>query len=341
MVQIAVDSFGNALSTSLTQANSTNASNQSDAETARLNRYEENARAQEAAQAQQADSGHSTATGNSGSRLSFAEDVAARSKEFLNKLGITRPVQATAIATDEQVGSGLNDRNGSDVASDQYDQEHGMGPARSVTVHNVSKGDNLEKIAKNIYGDQWLAGMALMIRDNNLRLNEYGSPIIRPGQSLNAWDTSVYSEECMQRLSQAGGAILGNNSKGLAYKAAMEAQVIAQAVADERYREENRYAAMIQGNRPGAASANAQPQMVERATYDAMGNVTGSEMVPVDNRPAMGYVEQMGRLSHALEVKQGFVKNSYDMATQGLTNSNNSWTERGINFVAATAMFGG
>ncbi|GAC1434945.1 MAG: hypothetical protein NVSMB6_31900 [Burkholderiaceae bacterium] len=247
-----------------------------------------------------------------GGSLSFGQDVAAR-KAMNNPWGITSPAPSNGVASDEQVGVGLNDRNGSDVSSDQYDEQHGMGPSRTNTLHSVGQGDTVEKIAKDIYGDQWRSGMALLIRDNNLQLNQYGSPIIRLGQTLNAWDTSVYSEAGLRQLSNFSNAVEANNSNGLAYKAQQEAQAIANDAANERHREENRYAALTQSNRSSTASVSGQPQMMEQATYDAMGNVTGTEMVQVDHRPAMGYGDQMRNVGR-------FVKDLGLSAVKGIDN---------------------
>jgi hypothetical protein len=61
-------------------------------------------------------------------------------------------------------------------------------------------------------------------------------------------------------------------------------------------------------------------------------------MVPVDNRPAMRYVDQMSNAANALHVPQGFVKNSYDLAVNGMLDSRSSWIDRGVNLLGATAM---
>jgi hypothetical protein len=46
----------------------------------------------------------------------------------------------------------------------------------------------------------------------------------------------------------------------------------------------------------------------------------------------------MGQLSQKLHVPQGVIKNSYDEATAGMENRNNSWGERAVHTVLATAM---
>jgi len=52
-----------------------------------------------------------------------------------------------------------------------------------------------------------------------------------------------------------------------------------------------------------------------------------------------GFVQRAGVLSNALHVSQGYVKNTYDSAVAEYSNSNNSWFDRGVNLVGATAMF--
>jgi len=52
-----------------------------------------------------------------------------------------------------------------------------------------------------------------------------------------------------------------------------------------------------------------------------------------------GFVQRAAVLSNALHVPQGYVKNTYDSAVAEFSNSNNSWFDRGVNLVGATAMF--
>jgi hypothetical protein len=81
--------------------------------------------------------------------------------------------------------------------------------------------------------------------------------------------------------------------------------------------------------------------MVEVPVYSDLGVPIGTTMAPaseVDTRPVMPFDQQMGNLSDKLHVPQGYVKNSYDQAVAGLSNSNNSWGERGVNLLLSTAM---
>jgi hypothetical protein len=52
-----------------------------------------------------------------------------------------------------------------------------------------------------------------------------------------------------------------------------------------------------------------------------------------------GFVQRAAVLSNALHVPQGYVKNTYDSAVAEFSNSNNSWFDRSVNLVGATAMF--
>ena len=93
-----------------------------------------------------------------------------------------------------------------------------------LTVGTGASDGTVEGLAKQTYGDQWRAGMALLVRDNKLQLNKWGSPIIQPGQTLTANDLSIYSDSGIASLSNAGGNLEANNSKGLVALAQWNAQ---------------------------------------------------------------------------------------------------------------------
>jgi phage tail protein X len=87
-------------------------------------------------------------------------------------------------------------------------------------TYSVSRGDTVEAIARATYGDDWRAGVAAIIGANNLRANANGSPLIYAGSdivlpSLNGLDTEA--------LSRSGGAIIANNSQGIAASQAIAA----------------------------------------------------------------------------------------------------------------------
>lgn len=91
-------------------------------------------------------------------------------------------------------------------------------------------------------------------------------------------------------------------------------------------------------NQVTAPVAAAAAATMEVPQYDAMGNYTGTTTVVSAAPSSMGYVEQMANVANALHVPQGFIKNSYDQAVAGMTNSNNSWGERIVYGGLATAM---
>ena len=62
----------------------------------------------------------------------------------------------------------------------------GQTPAANSTV-TVGRGDTLEQLARQHYGENWRAGLTALVAANpGLRTNRWGSPLITPGQTLNA-----------------------------------------------------------------------------------------------------------------------------------------------------------
>ncbi len=92
--------------------------------------------------------------------------------------------------------------------------------APATTV--VSRGQTLEAIARAHYGDHWRAGLAQMAIDNGLKLNQWGSPILRVGQELQMADLSSRSDADLAALARTGGRLIASNSSGLAVKAELE-----------------------------------------------------------------------------------------------------------------------
>jgi nucleoid-associated protein YgaU len=217
----------------------------------------------------------------------------------LNQSMVGGAGSSSAPANGSDDPNAVNYRNGPDIESDNADR-NGNGPIRTMTSVTVSRGDSVEKLARDIYGDQWRAGMATLIRDNGIKLNQWGSPIIRDGQSLGAWDLGAYSEEGLQRLGRASNAIEANNSRGLAAKADLEAQkaaLEAQAATDsERYREANRFASMsrsvpdggpAQGNPSGSLTARqGDAASTNRSAMIAAGALGGEFSLIADGLPA-------------------------------------------------------
>ena len=87
----------------------------------------------------------------------------------------------------------------------------------------VAPGDTLERIARQHYGEHWRAGLPLLLADNQLSANRWGSPIIRPGQHLQARPLQGFSPEQLGELSRLGGQIISQNAHGLNVREQIEA----------------------------------------------------------------------------------------------------------------------
>lgn len=85
----------------------------------------------------------------------------------------------------------------------------------------VEAGQTLESIARSRYGDQWRAGVTQLILENQIALNQWGSPVLRVGQGLTASDLPLDSQR-LDALARAGGSIVAINSRGLSAKAKLE-----------------------------------------------------------------------------------------------------------------------
>ena len=62
----------------------------------------------------------------------------------------------------------------------------------------VAPGETLEGLARRLYGDQWRAGMTLMAADNGLSANQWGSPLIRAGQTRKLGSESNEAQSRMK-----------------------------------------------------------------------------------------------------------------------------------------------
>jgi hypothetical protein len=79
-------------------------------------------------------------------------------------------------------------------------------------------------------------------------------------------------------------------------------------------------------------------QTISTSPTTTFSDTTGNMTYVAPPRQPEDFVTSMQKLSDATHVNQGFVSRSYDQAVQGYSNSNNSWFERGVNFVGATLM---
>lgn len=129
-----------------------------------------------------------------------------------------------AFAQTESPDSDPTPVNGADPASGQAHDAASDPPARTETRRLVGSGDTLEQIARDQYGDNWRAGMAEMVLVNNIKFNQWGSPIIREGKTLELPDIGGKSEQELARLSRSASRIVADNDKGLKAKFAIEEQ---------------------------------------------------------------------------------------------------------------------
>ena len=113
----------------------------------------------------------------------------------------------------------------------------GQTPAANSTV-TVGRGDTLEQLARQHYGENWRAGLTALVAANpGLRTNRWGSPLITPGQTLNAPSLQGLSAEQLARLGHTGGQIIGRNSQGLNARAQWLAAQQARAAAAQAARQ--------------------------------------------------------------------------------------------------------
>ena len=99
--------------------------------------------------------------------------------------------------------------------------------AQSVTV---AAGDTLESLARQLYGSRWRAGLPVLMADNQITTNAWGSPLIRPGQSLQARPLDGLRASQIEQLSRLDGQVIGRNAHGLNLREQIE-RIRAQAPA--------------------------------------------------------------------------------------------------------------
>ena len=111
-------------------------------------------------------------------------------------------------------------------------------PAPANSTVTVGRGDTLEQLARQHYGENWRAGLTALVAANpGLRTNRWGSPLITPGQTLNAPSLQGLSAEQLARLGHTGGQIIGRNSQGLNARAQWLAAQQARAAAAQAARQ--------------------------------------------------------------------------------------------------------
>ena len=133
----------------------------------------------------------SRATGSALQALGNPNDPAAAfAQDFLGSVmsGLPMPqAQSRAPQAPSQDAAVQGPRQGANAQerpAAQAAQPQQTRPAtQSVTV---AAGDTLESLARQLYGSRWRAGLPVLMADNQITTNAWGSPLIRPGQSLQA-----------------------------------------------------------------------------------------------------------------------------------------------------------
>lgn len=181
-------------------------------------------------------------------------------------------------------------RNGGDVDTDNVAaRNRSVAPARAQTSLTVGKGQTLEGIARAQYGENWRAGVAQMAIDNGIKLNQWGSPILGVGNTLELPDLSGKSDQELASLARTGGRIIANNDQGLQAKADLEER--GRIAADEKVKEAAPLPAGNETAAGGACTAN-NPQGLSDSQLKAQALAQlGRPPSVVDSlRPATGAV---------------------------------------------------
>ena len=191
--------------------------------------------------------------------------------------------------------------------------------AQSVTV---AAGDTLESLARQLYGSRWRAGLPVLMADNQITTNAWGSPLIRPGQSLQARPLDGLRASQIEQLSRLGGQVIGRNARGLNLREQIE-RIRAQAPAAP--------ATPMRPSRP-ALPEWARPQdlapTVENARRLGLPQAARPETSrrPSAERPQapLPPVENLYAPAH------GFYQERMRMATQGMMDPDASWMDRAV-----------
>jgi hypothetical protein len=76
----------------------------------------------------------------------------------------------------------------------------------------VPRGMTVERLARNIYGEDWRAGVQAIFSSNRLRLNGNGSPMLRAGQDVRLPDLKGLDARVLAAKSRLGGRLVADNS---------------------------------------------------------------------------------------------------------------------------------
>ena len=139
----------------------------------------------------------------------------AKEQAFLNWL--TTPSRASDFFPSGTGFMNLNSGTGSvgvSAAPVQYNDQTFVG----------EPGDTAIQYAKDVYGDNWRAGLGVIVSQNDLPFKQYGSPIIGLGQPISLPDLSHYSSDQLAQFADYGTQIVTDNAPGIAAYQAAQAQ---------------------------------------------------------------------------------------------------------------------
>jgi hypothetical protein len=83
-------------------------------------------------------------------------------------------------------------------------------------TRTVGKGMTVEGMARDQYGDDWRAGVGAIMRENRLRTNANGSPMLRVGQDVRMPNLGGYAPAEQRRLGSDAGQLIAANEARLA-----------------------------------------------------------------------------------------------------------------------------
>ena len=268
----------------------------------------------------------SRATGSALQALGNPNDPAAAfAQDFLGSVmsGLPMPqAQSRAPQAPSQDAAAQGPRQGANAQerpAAQAAQPQTKPAAQSVTV---AAGDTLESLARQLYGSRWRAGLPVLMADNQITTNAWGSPLIRPGQSLQARPLDGLRASQIEQLSRLGGQVIGRNARGLNLREQIE-RIRAQAPAAP--------ATPMRPSKP-ALPEWARPQdlapTVENARRLGLPETTrpAANRSPSAERPQapLPPVENLYAPAH------GFYQERMRMATQGMMDPDASWMDRAV-----------
>jgi YD repeat-containing protein len=146
--------------------------------------------------------------------------------------------------------------------------------------YQVKRGDSLEKIARQKYGDNWRAGITALKEANNIhKTDAKGNPIIGIGKELIVPDLSQLTPETLRAASREGGRIVSRNqAQSDAYQARM---------ALEQRQQENA-ALLADLFASGGFAANEQGGALQPAEF-IFGSQNGAGGTPLAGKSDSGY----------------------------------------------------